>query len=261
MIPIRDFNPSRSVPVVTIALIAINFIVFLLVEPSVNSSSGDEQAFFYCNAEIPYEVSHHTNLATAGADAIPAIEQDYGVSASDAAQLESDLAARCPHKSWLWSVFESMFLHAGWLHILGNMLYLWIFGDNVEDRLGRLRYLLFYVAGGLAASALQIAVAPSSTVPSLGASGAIAAVLGAYLVLYPAARVLVVALPFFLFPVPAFVVLGFWFVLQLISGAGSMGTQVNSGVAYWAHVGGFVFGVAVAWLLLRRPQPRDARAE
>ena len=256
MIPIRDFNPSRRFPLVTVVLIATNFVVFLFVEPAVNSSPGDQQAFFFCNAQIPYEESHHINLATAGADAIPAIERDYGVTAAEAAQLESDLATRCPTKSWLLSIVESMFLHAGWLHLLGNMLYLWIFGDNVEDRMGRIGYLIFYLAGGFAATGLQLAMAASSTVPNLGASGAIAAVLGAYLVLYPSARVLVVALPFFLLPLPAVAVLGFWFVLQLVSGAGSLGTQVNSGVAYWAHVGGFVFGLAIAGLLRRRPRSR-----
>jgi len=258
MIPIRDVNPSRHFPWVTVALIAVNFGVFLLAEPSA-SSAGDQQAFLFCNAEIPYEVTHHTSLATAGADAVPYIQQDYGVNAADAVQLERDLASLCPSKSWLWSVVESMFLHAGWLHILGNMLYLWIFGDNVEDRLGRVRYLAFYLAGGLAAAGLSLAMGPNSTVPNLGASGAIAAVLGAYLVFYPRARVLVVGLPWFVFQLPAVAVLGFWFLLQLVSGAGSIGTQVNGGVAYWAHVGGFAFGLAVAWLVLQ--SSRVSRAQ
>lgn len=252
MIPIRDYNPSRSFPFVTVAIIVVNFVVFLFVEPSVNSNSGEQQAFFYCNAEIPYEVSHHTNLANGGSDAASAIAQDYGVSTTDAAQLEQDLATRCPHKFWLWSIVAAMFLHAGWLHILGNMLYLWIFGDNVEDRLGRVGYLVFYLLGGFAATGLQLAIQPNSTVPNLGASGAIAAVLGAYLLFYPRARVLVIVLPFFIFPLRAEWVLGFWFLIQLLYGAGSLGTQVNGGVAYWAHIGGFAFGVLVAWVMLRR---------
>jgi membrane associated rhomboid family serine protease len=251
MIPLRDFNPSRRVPWVTMTLIAVNFGVFLFAEPSTSSPQDQQQAYLFCNAEIPYEVTHHTSLAAAGSTAVPYIEQDYGVSATDAVQLERDLSSLCPGKSWLWSIFESMFLHAGWLHILGNMLFLWIFGDNVEDRLGRLQYLAFYIAGGLAAAGLELAIGPNSTVPNLGASGAIAAVLGAYLVFYPRARVLVFGAPFFLFPLPAVVVLGFWFILQLFSGAGSLGTQANGGVAYWAHVGGFLFGLITAWLVLR----------
>jgi membrane associated rhomboid family serine protease len=253
MIPIRDFNPTRRVPWVTATLIGLNLGVFLFAEPSA-ARPGAEQAYLFCHAEIPYEVTHHTSLAMSGSDAVPYIEQDYGLSAADAVQLERDLSSLCPNKSWLWSLFQAMFLHAGWFHLLGNMLYLWIFGDNVEDRLGRFRYLLFYLAGGLAASGLQLAMGPNSTVPNLGASGAIAAVLGAYLVFYPRARVLVFGFPLFLFPLPAVVVLGFWFVLQLFNGVASVGTQVNGGVAYWAHVGGFVFGLAVAWLFFRRPR-------
>jgi membrane associated rhomboid family serine protease len=143
-------------------------------------------------------------------------------------------------------VFVSMFLHGGLLHLAGNMLFLWVFGNNVEDRLGRFRYLLFYLVGGLAAAALQLAVGPNSVLPTLGASGAIAAVLGAYLVMFPGARVKTLV---FVFPVDlsAGFLLGWWFLLQLLHGVGGLGTQVNGGVAYWAHIGGFLFGLAVAW--------------
>jgi membrane associated rhomboid family serine protease len=146
-----------------------------------------------------------------------------------------------------------MFLHAGWLHIAGNMLFLYIFGDNVEDRLGRIVFLLFYVLGGLAASGLQLAFSASSTLPNLGASGAIGAVLGAYLVLFPRARVKTVVIFFFItvIELPAVAVLGIWFVMQLFSGVGGLSTDVNGGVAYWAHVGGFGFGALVAWLFYR----------
>src|SRR5207247_5664441 len=140
------------------------------------------------------------------------------------------------------------FLHAGWLHLGGNMLFLWIFGDNVEEALGRFGYLAFYFVGGLAAGGLQFVLAPNSTIPNVGASGAIAAVLGAYIVLYPRARILTVVF-FFLITVielPATVVLGLWFVLQLFQGFSALAADVNSGVAFFAHVGGCLFGVAIA---------------
>ena len=154
----------------------------------------------------------------------------------------------------------SMFLHGGWLHLLGNMLYLWIFGNNVEDRLGRVLFVIFYFAGGLAAGATQVMVSPDSTVPLVGASGAIAATLGAYLVLFPGARIeTLVFLGFFyqLMRVPAVVVLGFWFVLQLIDGLGALGAETSTGgVAFFAHIGGFVFGVVVGLIAraIRPPQ-------
>jgi membrane associated rhomboid family serine protease len=151
-------------------------------------------------------------------------------------------------------VFVAMFLHGGWLHIGGNMLFLWVFGNNVEDRLGRMLFIAFYLLGGVAASALQLAFDPSSAVPSLGASGAVAAVLGAYLVMFPRARVVTLVILFFFITaveLPAVLVLGAWFVLQLFSGVGGLGAQVNGGVAYWAHVGGFVFGLAVTALFFR----------
>jgi membrane associated rhomboid family serine protease len=147
-------------------------------------------------------------------------------------------------------VFTSMFLHGGWLHLLGNMLYLWIFGNNIEDRLGRAAFLGFYLLGGIAAAVAQVAIAPDSDVPLIGASGAIAATLGAYLVLYPRARILsLVFLGFFyqLIEVPAILVLGFWFVLQLIDGVASLGAaNAQGGVAFFAHIGGFVLGVVLA---------------
>jgi membrane associated rhomboid family serine protease len=147
----------------------------------------------------------------------------------------------------------SQFLHAGWLHLLGNMLYLWIFGNNIEDRLGSGRFLLFYLAGGIAAALAQTAIDPASTVPMIGASGAIAATLGAYLVFFPRARITtLVFLGFFyqLINVPAVIVLGFWFVLQLIDAITSLGIEgASGGVAFFAHVGGFVAGALVARLM------------
>jgi len=250
VIPIRDVNPTRRFAWVTLALIATNVAVFLLWEPTF-ASARQQQTFFLCHAEIPYEVSHVTNLAQGGLGASAAIDRTYGAGAGSA--LQAVLQRKCPNKSWATSVFVAMFLHGGWLHIGGNMLFLWVFGNNVEDRLGRVRYIAFYLLGGLAAAALQIGLAPGSTVPTLGASGAIAAVLGAYIVMFPRARVQTLVLLLFIWVVelPAFLVLGIWFVFQLFSGLGSLGMNVNGGVAYTAHIGGFVFGMAAAWLFFR----------
>ncbi|HML43679.1 MULTISPECIES: rhomboid family intramembrane serine protease [Hyphomicrobium] len=155
------------------------------------------------------------------------------------------------------TLFSAMFMHGGWLHLGGNMLYLWIFGDNVEDRFGSVRYLLFYIAAGLAASFAQYAVNPASSIPNVGASGAIAGVLGAYILMFPKARVDVL-LGRQVVAMPAFIVLGFWIVLQLVSGVGSIADTAQTetgGVAYMAHVGGFVAGLVLGVLFggLRRP--------
>ena len=155
------------------------------------------------------------------------------------------------------SLLSSMFLHGGWLHFLGNMLYLWIFGDNVEDRVGHGRFIVFYLTCGLAATLAQVVSNPTSVVPIVGASGAIAGVMGAYFVLFPRSRVLTL-LPLFIFweliEVPAILFLGFWFLLQLLSGVGSVGAgQGVSGIAFWAHIAGFATG-AVAIFFFRRPE-------
>jgi membrane associated rhomboid family serine protease len=148
------------------------------------------------------------------------------------------------------TLFTSQFLHAGWMHIIGNMLYLWIFGDNVEDRLGHVRFLIFYLGAGAVAAILQVLFNPFSSVPMLGASGAIAGVMGAYFVLYPQSRVLTaifIVIFFDVVEIPAVFFLGIWFVMQLLSGVGSLGVTnaAAGGTAFWAHVGGFVVGVAV----------------
>jgi len=157
--------------------------------------------------------------------------------------------------SWT-SVFTSMFLHGGWMHVIGNMLYLWIFGDNVEDRLGHGRFLLFYLMSGCVAALLQVLINPFSEVPMLGASGAIAGVMGAYFVLYPESRVLTAVFIFIFFDlveIPAIFFLGIWFVMQLFSGVGSLGIQnTEGGTAFWAHIGGFVVGAVVGLVLRRR---------
>jgi membrane associated rhomboid family serine protease len=166
--------------------------------------------------------------------------------------------------AWFWwpSLFTSQFLHSGWMHILWNMVYLWIFGDNVEDRLGHVRYLIFYLGAGAAAAVLQLLFNPFSAVPMLGASGAIAAVMGAYFVLYPQSRVLTAVFLFFFFDlveIPAIFFLGLWFLIQLVSGVGSLGISnaAGGGTAFWAHIGGFAIGVAVGAVL----RSRDGRWE
>src|SRR5919198_4743805 len=261
LIPIRDENPTSRTAVVTLVLIALNVVAFLVWEPTFKSE-GAQQEFFFCHAEIPWETTHQESLAAGGAEARSAIRDDLGVSGPTAAAVQRELQRACPDKSWWQSIFVAMFLHGGWLHIGGNMLYLWIFGNNVEDKIGRIKFLLFYFISGIAAAALQTATSPDSVVPSLGASGAIAGVLGAYIVMFPRRRVLsIVPIVFFfsLIALPAVVVLGFWFVLQFFSGATTVAQHVTGGVAYFAHIGGFVTGVVAALLFFpkewRAPRP------
>lgn len=222
MIPIRDQIPTRRVPVVNYFLIAANIVVFGLMW----LAGPAQEALVYRFAMIPV---NYTN----------------GISISD-----------------VLDVFTSMFMHAGLAHIIGNMLYLWIFGDNVEDRLGPALYLVFYLAGGVIASLTHLLTNPGSQIPTVGASGAIAAVLGAYLVLYPQSRIVTfIPLGFFMrmTVVPAVVVLGLWFVLQLFSGVLSIGGPDVGGVAFWAHIGGFVAGVVMGKLLGSGQGPQSAR--
>jgi rhomboid family protein len=173
--------------------------------------------------------------------------------------LEQFVGAYALVPAWFWwpSLFTSQFLHGGWMHILWNMVYLWIFGDNVEDRLGHGRYLVFYLGAGAVAALLQTLFNPFSGIPMLGASGAIAAVMGAYFVLYPQSRVLTaifLVIFFDLVEIPAIFFLGIWFLLQLVNGIGSLGvaSAAGGGTAFWAHIGGFVVGVAVGAVLRKR---------
>ena len=221
MLPLRDNVPTRSRPLVTWALVAANVLVWVLYQ-------------------------------------LPDLERsvvDYGYQPCEVTD-----ACRQIGEPWVVNVFSSMFLHGGWEHLLGNMLFLWIFGNNVEDALGRIRFLAFYVVGGLAATAAQTVVtlhwgsAADAAIPNVGASGAIAAVLGAYFVLLPHARVLT-WIVFVLREIPAFVLLGIWFLFQLWSGSGAVAhPEQGGGVAFFAHVGGFVFGLALVRLVaVRRP--------
>ena len=220
MIPIRDQIPTRNVPVMNYLLIGLNILVFVLMW----LAGSAQESLVYQFAMIP---SNFTD----------------GIDLGDIAD-----------------IFTSMFMHAGLAHIGGNMLYLWIFGDNVEDSMGSVKYLAFYLVGGVVASLTHLLTNPGSQIPTVGASGAIAAVLGAYLVLYPQSRIVtIIPLGFFmrLTVVPAILVLGLWFVLQLFNGVLSLGGPLDvGGVAFWAHIGGFVAGILMAKLFAagRRPQ-------
>jgi membrane associated rhomboid family serine protease len=251
VIPLRDDNPTTHFPFVTLAIIALNILAFTLWQPTFGSQE-EQQTFFFCHAEIPWEVSHQTSLGEGGTGARNALEDQFSESEAEAAADQRFLADRCGQKSWWESVFVAMFLHGSWLHIGGNMLFLWVFGNNVEDKIGPLFYALFYLAAGIVASVAQLAINANSVIPNLGASGAIAGVLGAYILMFPRRRVLTLVIFFFITFVylPAYVMLGAWFILQLFSGIGEFGSRVNSGggVAFFAHIGGFAFGAVMALL-------------
>ena len=222
MIPLRDANPTRRTPVVTLAFIVACFVVFAWELGLQAQSEASLNAFVTEWGVVPAEL----------------------LAAWDTGQFLSQETA---------TLISSQFLHGGWLHLLGNVLYLWIFGNNIEDRLGRVLFVLFYLGGGVVAGLTQTAIDPDSTIPLIGASGAIAATLGAYFVLFPGARITtLVFLGFFyqLIEVPAIIVLGFWFLLQLLDGIGSLGMEAGAGVAFFAHIGGFVGGAFVAWLMI-----------
>lgn len=220
MFPIGDINPTYRTPIVTRALVAANIVAFLL-QGLLTTPALLALTF------VPAELT-----------ALLRGDGDLGV---------------------ILDMFTAMFLHGSLAHLLGNLLFLWIFGDNVEAALGRGWFLPFYLACGLAATLTQYATDPTSTIPNLGASGAISGVLGAYLVLFPGARVRVFVWPFSLFigtlAMPAVIWIGLWFALQLASGVRGLGGGAVGGVAFWAHIGGFVAGLALVWLLPRRPPP------
>jgi membrane associated rhomboid family serine protease len=222
VIPIKDNVPTRSFPIVTVLLIAANTAVWL----------------FYELPDLPHAVMELAYQPCEVTDSCPVVGED-----------------------WYVTAFTSMFMHGDWLHIIGNMLFLWIFGNNVEDALGRVRFLVFYLLGGFAATALQTFItleygtALDAQIPNLGASGAISAVLGAYLVLLPNARVVTVF--FFILILirefPAWIFLGVWFLLQLWQGGFLLvQPEAGGGVAFFAHIGGFVFGLATVFLFRKR---------
>jgi rhomboid family protein len=243
LIPLRDNIPTRRFPVLTVALIAINVFVFVFLQHGGHIGFGapnDNNLVRW--GLIPYEITHsgkHCDLV-AGGDI--ACEGQPGVSGTASSQ----------PNTWL-TVITSIFMHGGLLHIAGNMLFLWIFGNNIEDSMARWRFVLFYLLGGIVANFAQIAVGPNSTAPGIGASGAIAAVLGGYALLYPRARVITaVILIFFitLLDLPALLVLGAWFALQLLDAA--VNSPLGGGVAYFAHIGGFLFGLLLIKLFADR---------
>jgi membrane associated rhomboid family serine protease len=252
VIPVYDENPTRRRPYVTWALIAANLIVFLISPvargPIVGSPSPEQQchqqAYFLQWGAVPVELTHNKQLpVTLGPGAPSQCQQWLGY----------------VKRPWLSSV-TSLFVHGGWLHVLGNMLFLWVFGNNVEDRFGPVRYLLFYLLVGVAATYGFAFTRPDSTEPLVGASGAIAGVLGAYLILYPRARVLSLVPFLFFLPLrlPAWIVLGLWFVLQAVYAEGA-GMSGGGAVAYLVHVIGFALGVVYVAVLGQRLRPPPAR--
>jgi membrane associated rhomboid family serine protease len=264
LIPLKDNIPTDRFPIVTLLIIVACVAVFLFFQgPTLSGEQVKSRTVLEYGA-IPYRVTHpgkDCELARAvdprtGTRAEIAVCE--GTSEYRQAQ-DSNAIVHVDEAPALLTLFASMFMHGGWLHIIFNMLFLWIFGNNVEDSMGRLRFLLFYVLGGLVAVLAQIAVSPDSTTPTVGASGAIAAVLGGYLLLYPRARVLTVVFLFFFFTfieIPALVMLGIWFVLQFLPAIGQLATPEiggqGGGVAYFAHVGGFIFGLALIHLFAQR---------
>jgi membrane associated rhomboid family serine protease len=248
VIPIKDNIPTDRFPLVTFCLILANVVVYLLaVSHGGSLISGPDAHELVRYGAIPYALTHPSDhCGVLNATQLACTRQTGVVSGLPAWE----------------TVFTSMFMHASILHIAGNMLFLWIFGNNVEDSMGRVKFLAFYIVGGLAALALQVAVGPNSLAPTVGASGAIAAVLGGYIVLYPHARVLTLVFIILFFTVielPALVMLGLWFAEQAVIGAAGLTTTAGggSGVAYFAHVGGFVFGALVIRALAtnRKPTP------
>ena len=215
-IPLKDLNPRRGYPFVNTALIAINFLVFfyqLTLPPQAY------KLLMNANATIP-------------------------------ARFLGWADGRIPFEIAFLPLLTSMFIHAGVAHILGNMLFLWIFGDNVEDFYGHAMYLLFYLVCGIGSGLLHVLFNLSSSLPAVGASGAISGVMGAYLVLFPRARILTLVF-IFLLPIPAVFILGYWFLLQFVSGVTSLGATASGGVAWWAHVGGFLLGMLLTALVRR----------
>jgi membrane associated rhomboid family serine protease len=228
MFPLRDDVPTRTTAYVNYALIAANVVVFILFELPL----GDNRlnALFQHIAVVPNHLFPDPNLSFI------------------------DSIRHWTLKGQILPIFASMFLHGGWLHLGGNMLYLWIFGDNVEDRVGHVKYVVYYFLCGIIATVFHAYLNADANVPMIGASGAIAGVLGGYIMLYPRARVATLVFIFIFIQViwlPAIVVLGLWFVMQLFSGLASLGADaaLGGGTAWWAHVGGFIAGAALIWIL------------
>ena len=255
MIPLRDYRVRRTFPAVTVGLLVLNALVFAFQLTRSDAMPVIVDTTPWAEANVPFYGVSPTQLG--GLKAISerdAFAFSYGLVPGEFL-LGKDLPPRIPLPLWM-TLLSSMFLHGGLLHLLGNMLYLWIFGDNVEDAMGHVRFFIFYLLCGAAAAFAQIAIGPHSGVPLIGASGAIAGVLAAYVMLFPHARVLTLIPVFFfvrLVAIPAVLLLGLWFLFQVISGAGSVGE--TSGVAWFAHIGGFVAGGILVLAFRRRGVP------
>jgi membrane associated rhomboid family serine protease len=239
LLPIKDDIPTRRFPIVTVVIIAINVIVFFGFQVSSISIDGttlkDDVTVKY--SAIPYEIAHPGKEC--------GITDEGTVGCQGQAGIPADAPVPDQPPTW-FTIFSAMFMHGGLLHIAGNMLFLWIFGNNIEDSMNRAAFVAFYLLGGVVACLGQTLLDTNSTVPTLGASGAIAAVLGGYALLYPRARVLTLVIIIFFVTIlrlPALVVLGLWFLLQLLDLSASSPTGDGGGVAYAAHVGGFIFGL------------------
>ena len=243
MFPLKDNIPTRRFPVLTVALIVANVFIYFALQSGGFSAPNEQSAVWPTGeyAVVPKEVTHPG--------------EDCGVDFSCPAVQQGSTDGGPDQVPWYLTIFTAMFMHGSVLHLAGNMLFLWIFGNNIEDSMSRWRFILFYLAGGVMAFLAQTALDPDSTVPTLGASGAVAAVLGAYLLLYPRARVVTAIFLFIFFTfveLPALVVLGLWFVLQALYAGADVFAPAGGeggGVAYMAHVGGFVFGLIVIKLI------------
>jgi membrane associated rhomboid family serine protease len=233
--PLKDDIPTRRFPILTVAIIVACAVVYFVFEQGLWSlgDTGNERVVEY--GAIPYEITHPGD--------------DCGVSAGGQIVCEGQagVSGAAPDQApWWVTVFSSMFMHGSLLHLGGNMLFLWIFGNNIEDSMGRGRFIVFYLLGGIVALLTQVLIDTGSTVPTVGASGAIAAVLGGYAILYPRARVITLVFIIIIFTIielPALVVLGLWFLLQLLPAFSQPVVDSGGGVAYFAHIGGFIFGL------------------
>ena len=280
MIPLKDDLPTSRFPVITVAIIAINVAVFIWqwtfpTDPQLSAQplglgSIDQSALEY--GAMPYRITHPGEKGECAIGAVNEFGEAGvvcpGTPEFDEAQSrgQQDPGVRpipIEQAAWFVTLFTSMFMHGGILHIVGNMLFLWVFGNNIEDSMGRLKFVLFYLLAGLIALYSQAALDPQSTAPTIGASGAVAGVLGGYALLHPQARVLTLIFIIFfvtLVEIPALILLSIWFILQFLPAVGEVATDVSGegGVAYFAHVGGFIFGLAAIKLFARRrsePEP------
>jgi len=283
VLPLKDNNPTSRFPVITVAIIAINVAIFIWQLNFPTDQRLDQAGFGAIDQSsleygaIPYRITH-TNTGDCSVGAVSESQgqfeagvvcpgtKDYEQAVAIGQQNPQAAPIKINEAAWWVTLFTSMFMHGGILHIAGNMLFLWVFGNNIEDRLGRIKFALFYLLAGLIAVYTQALIDPSSTAPTIGASGAIAGVLGAYALLFPHARVLTLIFIIFfvtLVEIPALILLAIWFILQFVPALGQVAVQTGGGggVAYFAHVGGFLFGLAVAGILLltrgrQETQPR-----